>query len=126
MCKFTTFFANYLRFANFSADPNVIVPYYFAKDGELCVLYNTDKKTEDNVSNSKEEPFTVRFSMFKGRPDARLATISENGNIKVKLLFNAKTEKGTFIPQFSHIDQDNNLVIVKVKKKNFTIGKYSL
>lgn len=106
--------------------PNVIVPYYFAKDGELCVLYNTDKKTEDNVSNSKEEPFTVRFSMFKGRPDARLATISENGNIKVKLLFNAKTEKGTFIPQFSHIDQDNNLVIVKVKKKNFTIGKYSL
>lgn len=107
--------------------PRAIVPYYFVKDGDLCLLYNTDKKTIDTESNQKESPrFLTGYSLWFAKTDARLATVSENGNIKVKLLFNSKTEKGLLIPNYSHVDQDNNLILVKAKSKNFTIGKYSL
>jgi len=55
-----------------------------------------------------------------------MATISESGDIKTKTMFDSKVEKGVFFSKFSHLDENNDLIIAKGKKKTLTIGKVNL
>lgn len=112
-----------------SDDFNIYLePFYFVKDGDLHVVYNTERDTKDNVSKKSERPglFTSSIPKFIPKTVTKMAVVSDNGNLNVKTLFNAKTDKGTFLANFSHIDENNNLIIAKAKKKVLTIGKVNL
>ncbi len=103
-----------------TAELNITIePFYFVKDGDLHVVYNTDKKTKDFQSNSKEKPgyFSISFKATTVKPITKMATISESGDIKTKTLFDSKVEKGVFFSKFSHLDENNDLIIAKGKKK---------
>ncbi len=105
-----------------------IEPFYFVKDGNICVVYNTEKKTEDNVSNSKESPTYLSYYVARSTvsPITKMATINPDGKIKVKMLFASKEVKGTFISKFAYLNEDNDIIFAKSKKKKITFGKVNL
>jgi len=104
-----------------------IVPHYFVNNGELSVIYNTDKKTENNESNEKESKFVVTSFTFKSmKSDTRMATITDGGKINVKVLFDSKTAKGYYLSNFTHFDKNNDLLILIAKGKKTTLGKVKL
>lgn len=112
-----------------SSELNIsIEPYYFVKEGDLHVVYNTFLNTKDNVSKKSEKPNYISVSLpkFNFKIVTKMAVISENGNLNVKTVFNAKTDKGLFLSKFSHLDENNNLIIAKGRKKELTIGKVKL
>jgi hypothetical protein len=105
-----------------------IEPFYFVKDGNIYVVYNTEKKTEDNVSNSKESPTYLSYYVARSSvsPVTKMAIINPDGKIKVKLLFDSKEVKGIFLSKFTNFNADNELIIAKSKKKKVTFGKVKL
>ncbi len=102
-------------------------PYFFVKDGDIHVVYNTDKNTEDKVSNKKEKP-TIIPGLVMGtmKPVTKMAIISEDGGVQVKTLFSSKTDKGIFLARLSHLNSDQDLIIVKAKYKKTAVGKVNL
>jgi hypothetical protein len=100
---------------------------YIVKEGDIFVVYNTDKNTEDKTSNKKEKPAIIPgFTMATFKPITKMATISESGDIKVKTLCSSKTDKGTFLTTFCHLDSDGKLVVLKAKSKKVAAGKAKL
>lgn len=112
-----------------TSDLNITIePFYFVKEGDLHVVYNTVINTKDNVSKQNEKPnyFSTSLPKFNTRTITKMAVVTDNGNLNVKTVFNSKTDKGVFLSKFSHIDENNDLIIAKAKKKVLTIGKVNL
>jgi len=104
-----------------------VTPFYFAKNGELNVVYNTDKKTVDNESNAKEKPVIIAgFAKSTTKPLTKMITISETGKATVKTLFDEKTTKLTFLSRFTHLNDNDELIIALGKKKKMMVGKMKL
>ena len=102
----------------------LIEPFYFVKEGNLHVVYNTDKKTKENVSNSDENPTYLYYYVARttSNPLTKMAIISEDGKVNVKTLMDTKAEKGTCLSKYLHLDKDNNLIVSKSKNKKTTFG----
>ncbi|PKP27838.1 MAG: hypothetical protein CVU02_02550 [Bacteroidetes bacterium HGW-Bacteroidetes-19] len=102
----------------------LIEPFYFVKDGNLHLVYNTERKTEESVSNSDENP--SYFYYYRARttvkPLTKMVTISEDGKLKVRTIMDSKEEKGTCLSKFLHLDANNDLIIAKSIKKKATFG----
>jgi len=60
------------------------------------------------------------------KPVAKMATISEDGKLKLQLLFDAKKAKGVFAPQFTHFNSEGEIIMAKFKNKYLSIGKMNL
>lgn len=104
-----------------------MAPFYFVKENDICVIYNTAHDTKDNVSNKKEAPFLMYMTCVNTKkPVTRLLIVDESGKIKVKTLFDAKTAKGIFATTFAHIDDEGEVVLAKFKAKYLTIGTVKL
>jgi len=102
-------------------------PYYFVKDNDVYLIYNTSYDTKDNQSNKKEAPFLMYMTCVSTKkPVAKMATISEDGKLKLQLLFDAKKAKGVFAPQFTHFNSEGEIIMAKFKNKYLSIGKMSL
>ena len=112
----------------YTSEPYISVsPFYFAKNGELNVLYNTDKKTDENESNAKEKPVIFAgFAKTTTKPITKMITISPTGKSTVKTLFDEKITKLTFLSKFSHINESNELIVAVGKKKKMMVGKMKL
>jgi len=115
---------NHMQFYESKVYQVTIEPYYFEKDGNLYVIYNTDKKTEDNVCNSKENPTNLSLYVAKGTLNTitKMIVIDSDGKTKINTLFDSKEHKGTFIPKYAHFDENNDLIIAKSKKKKIAFG----
>lgn len=112
----------------YTPEPHISVPpFYFAKNGELNVIYNTDKKTDESEFNAKEKPVIFAgFAKTTTKPLTKMITISASGKSTVKTLFDEKTTKLTFLSKFSHINENDELIVAVGKKKKFMVGKMKL
>jgi hypothetical protein len=55
-----------------------------------------------------------------------MITISETGKATVKTLFDEKTTKLTFLSRFTHLNDNDELIIALGKKKKMMVGKMKL
>lgn len=102
----------------------LIEPFYFVKDGNLNVVYNTDRKTEESVCNSEENPTYFYYYVARTTPNplTKITTITTDGKVTVKTIMDTKVEKGTCLSKFFHLDKEENLIIAKSKSKKITFG----
>lgn len=102
-------------------------PFYFVNDNNLFVVYNTSKNTKDFVLSLKEnETSLLKSKYYPSNIDTRIAKISENGTINVTVLFNSENDQGMFLTNFTHIINNENVILVKAKKKKIILGKVKL
>lgn len=103
-----------------------VAPYYFAKDGKLHVVYNTDRATNEKECKKHERPsgnLRVRLSMATLKPVAKMIVVDEVGDYTVKTLFDAKQTKLPLLSRFSHVNDQGELILPIGKGKKMIIGK---
>lgn len=116
-----------VKLAQYVYEPYVsVAPYYFAKDGKVHIVYNTDRETKEKECNKHERPsgsIRVSLAMNTKKPATKMIVIDEDGDYTVKTLFDEKQTKLTFLSRFCHLNDQDELILPIGKKKKMMFGK---
>ena len=101
-------------------------PYYFAKNGKLYVVYNTDPTTNEKESSKYETPSDrIKVGASKRTRNAltKMIIFEGDGSYKVKTLVDEKQTKLFFLTRFCNFNDQGELIVSMGKKKKMFFGK---
>ncbi len=109
-------------------DPFLTMPLsVFAKGNDIYAIYNTDRKTKEEINPETESKRSRSFSYHPTiKSITKMAIIDESGKVKTNLLFEYREAKGQCATSFTYLDKDGSFKISKIFRKYITFGTIKL